>query len=203
MRSPSETGTGTFVAMGSGASLIFVPFADPGSISAQEPSGCATRIACRCETPGSSGGPLRSISGLSPRDRLRRPIRTWLPTSGNTRSGQYGGKTILAASGPPWAMTESKYCRSAETTACQPVYGGPAGAPGGAPVAGPVPGYGRPWVPTGCPAVWPGPGWGGASVPYPWGPGGAVPCPGCPGVPVWGTWPEGGPNPGCAWGWPG
>src|SRR5579859_5687114 len=102
------------------APFTWVPFDEPGSSTDQPPPGCETRTACRCETPGSAGGPVRSISGSSPRETLRRPIRASLPDSPNRRSGQYAGNSSALASGPPAATTRSKYARSAVTTAVQP-----------------------------------------------------------------------------------
>src|SRR5690606_27911396 len=108
-RSPSVTGTGRFTSMGSVPPFSVVPLVEPGSTRCQPPSGCARRTACRWETPGSSGGALRSISGRIARDVLRRPIRIWSPISGTRRSGQYGGNVRRAASGPICAITVSKY----------------------------------------------------------------------------------------------
>ena len=51
----------------------------PRSTTDQLPSGPAMSSACRRETPGSVGGPVRSISGSMRRDTLRRPMRTSAP----------------------------------------------------------------------------------------------------------------------------
>lgn len=65
-RSPSWSGIGTKGWMGSSPPLTVVPFVEFWSTTAQLPSGCWTRTACWCETPGSSGGTERSMSGVSP-----------------------------------------------------------------------------------------------------------------------------------------
>lgn len=52
--------------MGSSELLTVVPFVEFWSTTAQLPSGCWTSTACWCETPGSSGGTARSMSGDSP-----------------------------------------------------------------------------------------------------------------------------------------
>ena len=61
------------------------------------PSGADVSLACRRETPGSAGGPVRSISGL-PWEVLRRPIQASVPVSGKRRTGTCSGKLIDAAS---------------------------------------------------------------------------------------------------------
>src|SRR5215471_20313482 len=86
IRSPSCSGTRT--PPGISPPLTIVPFAEPGSSTTQLPSDSAIRTACRWETPGSAGGPVRSISGSSPRDALRRPMRISWPDKRNLRSGQ-------------------------------------------------------------------------------------------------------------------
>jgi hypothetical protein len=69
MRSPAPTGTGTLTEIGSMASLIRVPLAEPGSTACQLPSGCRISSTWRWETPGSSGGPVRSdLNGQAARD---------------------------------------------------------------------------------------------------------------------------------------
>src|SRR5215469_15569648 len=98
MRSPSCNGTGTPV--GISLPLTIVPFSEPGSITDQPITGSAIRTACRREMPGSSGGPVRSISGVSPREALRRPIRISRLVSANRRSGQYGGERDQGCVGP-------------------------------------------------------------------------------------------------------
>src|SRR6185437_6923028 len=55
IRSPSWSGTRTPATIS--PLLTIVPFADPGSSTAQVPSGSAISTACRWETPGSGGGP--------------------------------------------------------------------------------------------------------------------------------------------------
>src|SRR5262245_7753827 len=102
---------------GFGSSFTSVPFAESRSTMDHEPSACASSNACRWDTPGSSGGPSRSMSGWMPRLRLDRPMLISLPANGKWRSGQYGGKLMPDASGPSTAMTESKYARSAVTVA--------------------------------------------------------------------------------------
>src|SRR5690606_38255720 len=117
IRSPSRTGTSTLNGIGSIDPFRQVRLVEPGSTSVQEPSGLASRTAWVWETPGSSGGSRRSISGGDGRPAPRRPIRTCGPTSGMRRSGAYGGKVSRSESGPPSATTLSKYSRSAVTTA--------------------------------------------------------------------------------------
>src|SRR5262245_21736773 len=102
---------------GFGSSFTSVPFAESRSTMDHEPSACASSNACRWDTPGSSGGPSRSMSGWMPRLRLDRPMLISLPANGKCRSGQYGGKLMPDASGPSTAITESKYVRSAVTVA--------------------------------------------------------------------------------------
>ncbi len=97
--SPSPSGTGSFARIGSDPSLTYVPLAESRSTTDQPPAGCGTRSACAWDTAGSSGGPDRSICGSMPRDRLRRPIRIWSPSSAKRRSGQKAGKLIGSASG--------------------------------------------------------------------------------------------------------
>src|SRR3984885_5635664 len=118
-RSPSRSRTRRSVAI----SMPFtsVPFSEPGSRMAQVPSGSGIRTACRRETPGSVGGPVRSISGENPRLGLTRPMRIWSPVSSNRRSDQYSGNRRGAAAGTREASTPSKCARSAVTTADQVV----------------------------------------------------------------------------------
>jgi amino acid efflux transporter len=106
MMSPGLSGTGR--PGGISRPLSRVPFSEPGSITAIRPPSAATRTACRRDTPGSVGGPVRSISGSMPRETLRRPMRTSRPLSRNRRRGQYTGNRSEAASSPPCATTESK-----------------------------------------------------------------------------------------------
>ena len=53
----------------------------------RQPSGLPTSTACMWDTPGSSGAPDRSISGLIPRDVLRRPMTDREVVRVKTRSG--------------------------------------------------------------------------------------------------------------------
>src|SRR5487761_566436 len=95
IRSPSCSGICWLVGMS--VPLSWVPLAEPGSRTAQ-PSGAAIRTACSRLTPGSVGGPVRSISGSRPREGLRRPMRISVPVSWNRRSGQYAGNGISTPS---------------------------------------------------------------------------------------------------------
>ena len=97
MRSPSATGTALLVSMGSVLSLRNVPLADPGSMRVQPPSGLPTSTACMWDTPGSSGAPERSISGLIPREALRRPMTARSFVRVKTRSGYTAGNGISSA----------------------------------------------------------------------------------------------------------
>jgi amino acid efflux transporter len=106
MTSPGLSGTGR--PGGTSRPLTRVPFSEPGSMTAIRPPSAATRTACRRSTPGSVGGPVRSISGSMPGETLRRPMRISRPLSRNRRRGQYTGNRSVAASSPPCAATESK-----------------------------------------------------------------------------------------------
>ncbi len=64
IRSPSWSGTRT--PPGISPPLTIVPLAEPGSSTAQLPSGSAIRTACRCETPGSVGRPGQVDLRLEP-----------------------------------------------------------------------------------------------------------------------------------------
>jgi len=77
------------------------PWRETRSTSTEPPSGRATSNACCADTPGSTGGPDRSVSGSIPRDRRRRPIVSRVPDSTKRRCGQYCGNSRVAASGPP------------------------------------------------------------------------------------------------------
>ena len=118
-RSPSWSGTGTKGWMGSSPPLTVVPFVEFWSTTAQLPSGCWTSTACWCETPGSSGGTDRSMSGDSPVECRRRPIVIWLPVSGRCCSGEYAGRFRPAASGPERCIIAMKYSRSGPIVAVQ------------------------------------------------------------------------------------
>ncbi len=115
--------------IGSSPPLTVVPLVEFWSTTAQEPSGCWTRIACWCETPGSSGGPDRSMSGDSPVDWRRRPMPTCLPVSGIRRSGAYAGRVSPAASGPLRRIIAVKYSPSGATTTDQPAGAAPGPCP--------------------------------------------------------------------------
>src|SRR5882757_9312516 len=120
--SSTPTGTGAF---GVSTPLpTVVPLVESRSTICQPPSGWASSMACSADTPGSSGGPLRSMSGSMPRERLRRPMVSRSPSRANRRSGQNGGNDTSAVSGPSRRRTSSNQSRSARTTADQPVRAG-------------------------------------------------------------------------------
>ncbi len=150
IRSPGCSGTGLPVAIA--APLSWVPLMEPGSTSIQLPSGSAASTACRCEIPGSVGGPVRSISGAMPRDALRRPIQTSRPVSRNSRGGQYAGNSIAAGSFRAADRTRSKYAGSAVATAVHadgaPAPMRPGGGLAARPEAGAAPVPGRCRVPA-------------------------------------------------------
>ena len=116
MRSPTARRTGALGAIGSGWPFTTVPLREPTSTTSQPPPGAASSTACNVETPGSSGGPDRSISGSTPRERLRRPIVICPPSSRNVRGGQYCGNVTDAMSGPSRRHTSANHARSAVAT---------------------------------------------------------------------------------------
>src|SRR6478735_5871421 len=116
MRSPTARRTGALGAIGSGWPFTTVPLREPTSTRSQPPPGAASSTACSEETPGSSGGPDRSISGSTPRERLRRPIVICPPSSRNVRGGQYCGNVTDALSGPWRRHTSANHARSAVAT---------------------------------------------------------------------------------------
>src|SRR5580698_716780 len=92
MRSPGLRGTEP--REGTSRPLTVMPFSVPRSTIVQVPSGAGMSLACWRETPGSLGGPMRSISGLMPMEALRRPMRTSAPDRGMRRAGISPGKLI-------------------------------------------------------------------------------------------------------------
>src|SRR5579862_8251803 len=119
IRSPSCSGI-----MSPGAisrPLSSVPFAEPGSRRAQEPSEAESSSRCKRLIPGSTGGPDRSISGSTPRAALRRPIRICLPLSWNRRSALNAGNVTAGPVSPRLSSMRSKYCRSDVITTDQVV----------------------------------------------------------------------------------
>ncbi len=132
-RSPSLSGTGTNGWIGSSAPLIVVPLVESWSTTDQEPSGCCTSSACWCDTPGSSGGRPRSMSGASPVDARRRPIVTCGPVSGSCCSAPYAGRLSDAASGPLRCIIAAKYSRSGPIIAVQAPPRAPYSGAGGIP----------------------------------------------------------------------
>src|SRR5918999_6356319 len=115
--SPSASGTGVFGGIGPGRSPTTVPLVDSRSTTSQPPSSRLTSSACNADTPGSTGGADRSISGEMPRERLWRPIAICGPSSTNRRSVLNAGNRRLPASGPLRRQTSSNQARSARTTA--------------------------------------------------------------------------------------
>ena len=87
-RSPSASGIASCGAIGVGSSFTMVPFVEPRSRTTTTPSLPRSRAAWRRETPGSTGAPARSISGIrsSGAPRLR-PIRFSPSARAMRRSG--------------------------------------------------------------------------------------------------------------------
>ena len=107
------------LAAGDLAAVDRVPLADPGSTTDQVPSGALISTACSRDTPGSAGGPARSISGSMPLCALRRPTRTSVPDEPEPALRAVGreadGVGVRAACG----LDALVVARSAVTTAAQ------------------------------------------------------------------------------------
>ena len=101
--SPGRRGTG--LPEGTSLPLTWMPLVEPRSMTDQVPSGAANSSACRRETPGSGGGPVRSISGWMREEPLRRPMRTGAGQRGSGARRRTTGKLIDAASASSAART--------------------------------------------------------------------------------------------------
>ncbi len=84
--SPSTRGTGVCFGISVLPRLSQVPFFDPGSTRAYEPSGWRSRMAWRREMTGSPLRACRSMSGSTPLSGSRRPKVTSASSSGKVRS---------------------------------------------------------------------------------------------------------------------